>query len=176
MADVRGTVNAPPVTATPLPPESEPTDELTMLQAWLRYLRASALRKIEGLGPEQLRWRPAPEANSCGGIIQHLGYAERWWFRIVFAGENLPLDFREDGQAFVLAPDATAASVGAFYARESELADDAIEGASLDEWSRTTLGRRATLRWILTHMVEETARHAGHLDITRELIDGQRGR
>ena len=176
MADVPGTVNAPPKTATPLPPEGEPADEFTMLRAWMRYLRASALRKIEGLGPEQLRWRPAPGANSPGSIIQHLGYAERWWFRIVFAGQELPLDFKEHGRAFVLAPEATVASVGDFYRREGRLADRAIEGASLDEWSRTTLGRRSTLRWILTHMVEETARHAGHLDITRELIDGQRGR
>ena len=161
MADLPSTVNAPPQTATPLPPEGEPADEFTMLRAWMRYLRASALRKIEGLSPEQLRWRPAPGGNSAGGIIQHLGYAERWWFRIVFAGQDLPLNFKEDGRAFVLAPDAT---------------DQAIDGASLDEWSRTALGRRSTLRWILTHMVEETARHAGHLDITRELIDGQRGR
>ena len=176
MADLPSTVNAPPQTATPLPPEGEPADEFTMLRAWMRYLRASALRKIEGLSPEQLRWRPAPGGNSAGGIVQHLGYAERWWFRIVFAGQDLPLNFKEDGRAFVLAPDATAASVGDFYKRESELADQAIDGASLDEWSRTALGRRSTLRWILTHMVEETARHAGHLDITRELIDGQRGR
>ncbi|MBV8161132.1 MAG: DinB family protein [Acidimicrobiia bacterium] len=147
-----------------------------MLHAWMRYLRASAARKIDGLTPEQLRWRPAPGANSAGAIVQHLGYAERWWFRIVFAGEDLPLDFKEDGKAFVLAPDATSSSVRRSYQCDSELADRAIEGASLDDWSRTTLGRRATLRWILTHMVEETARHAGHLDITRELIDGQRGR
>ncbi|TMK83748.1 MAG: DUF664 domain-containing protein, partial [Actinobacteria bacterium] len=134
MADLPGTVNAPPQTATPLPPEGEPADEFTMLRAWMRYLRASALRKIEGLSPEQLRWRPAPGGNSAGGIVQHLGYAERWWFRIVFAGQDLPLNFKEDGRAFVLAPDATAASVGDFYKRESELADQAIDGASLDEW------------------------------------------
>ena len=176
MADVPGTVNAPPKTATPLPPESEPADEFTMLRAWLHYLRASALRKVEGLNPQQLRWRPAPGANSAGAIIQHLGYGERWWFRIVFAGEDVSVDFKENERTFMLDPEATASSVRDFYRRESELADRAIEGASLDDWSRTNLGRRATLRWILTHIVEETARHAGHLDVTRELIDGERGR
>lgn len=147
---------------------------MTMLRAWLGYLRASALRKIDGLDNEQLRWTPAPTANSCGSIIQHMAYGERWWFQIVFAGRDLPLDFRK--ASFALPDDATAESVAALYRAECRISDEILAGASLDDWSKTTLGRRATLRWILTHEVEETARHAGHLDITRELIDGQTGR
>ncbi|HLG01736.1 MAG TPA: DinB family protein [Acidimicrobiia bacterium] len=151
---------------------------MTMLRGWMTHLRASAATKLDDLDDRQLRWKPASTANSCGGIVQHLAYAERWWFRIVFAGEDLPLDFKDDGMrpSFELADDATAASVRSFYEKECAIADAVIDGAALDDWSRADLGRRTTLRWILTHMVEETARHAGHLDITRELIDGRRGR
>ena len=149
-----------------------------MLAGWLDHLRASTASKVQGLSAEQLRWRPAETANSVGGIVQHLAYTERWWFRIVFAGEDLPREFMADGMrpSFRLAYDATAESVRAFYLEECSLADRAIGDASMDEWARTTLPVRASLRWIVTHMVEETARHAGHLDITRELCDGRRGR
>ena len=176
--EVPATIDRPPVLSTARPPEDEPADEIATLRGWMTHLRGSCARKLDGLTAEQLRWRPAPTANSIGGIVQHLAYCERWWFRIVFAAEDLPLDFKDDGMrpSFTLAPDATAESVRAFYESECEAADAAIEGAGLDDWSHSTLGRRATLRWILTHMVEETARHAGHLDITRELIDGRRGR
>jgi uncharacterized damage-inducible protein DinB len=172
------TADAPPVLLTPRPPEDEAADEMTMLKGWMTHLRASCVRKLDGLTPEQLRWKPAAQANSIGAIVQHMAYGERWWFRIMFAGEDLPLDFKADGNrpTFALAPDATSESVRGFYEEECRLADAAIEGASLDDWSRAQLGRRTTLRWILTHQVEETARHAGHLDITREMIDGQRGR
>jgi hypothetical protein len=100
-------------------------------------------------------------------------------FRIVFAGEQLVFDYTSDGAASdtEIGPTATAESVQDFYARESALADAAMAGASLDTWARADyLGSRTTLRWLLTHMIEETARHAGHLDITRELIDGTIGR
>lgn len=115
-----------------------------MLRGWMTHLRASSAAKLDGLSYEQLRWKPAPTANSCGGIVQHLAYTERWWFRIVSAGEDLPLDFTDDGMrpSFELAPETTADSVREFYEEECALADAAIEGASLDDWSRADLGRR----------------------------------
>jgi hypothetical protein len=164
---------------TPRPEPNDPADELCMLVGWLNHLRQSASHKLDGLNDEQLRWRPAPTANCVGGIVQHLAYGERYMFRVVFAGENVPFDFASDGAASVseLGPAATAKSVQEFYARETALADTAIAGASLDSWSRADyLGSPTTLRWLVTHMIEETARHAGHLDITRELIDGSTGR
>lgn len=172
------TIHEPPKLLTPRPPELDAADEMTTLQGWMHHLRASSAAKLDGLDHDQLRWKPSPSANSCGGIVQHLAYCERWWFRAVFAGEEMSLDFKDDGMgpSFELPPEATAESVREFYERECGLADAAIGGAHLDDWSRGDLGRRATLRWIVTHMIEETARHAGHLDITRELIDGRRGR
>jgi len=106
---------------------------------------------------------------------EHLAYGERYMFRIVFAGEQLVFDYASDGAASntEVGPTATGESVQDFYARETALADAAIAGASLDTWSRADyLGSPTTLRWLLAHVIEETARHAGHLDITRELMDG----
>ena len=64
-----------------------------MLIGWLDHLSKSASRKLDGLNDEQLRWRPAPTANSAGGIVQHLAYGERYMFRIVLAGEEVAIDF-----------------------------------------------------------------------------------
>lgn len=150
-----------------------------MLVGWLNHLRQSASRKLDGLSDEQLRWRPSPTANSVGGILQHLAYGERYMFRIVFAGQRIEFDFAMDGAISdtELGPNATVESVQAFYARETALADGATVGADLESWSKAPyLGKPTTLRWLFTHMIEETARHAGHLDITRELIDGKTGR
>ena len=65
-----------------------------MARAWLQHLRDSALFKLEGLSPEQLRWRPAPTANSLGVIVVHLGYAERLWLRAIWAGEPMDMGWR----------------------------------------------------------------------------------
>ena len=95
------------------------------------------------------------------------------------AGQDLGFDYASDGAVSdtELGDTATAESVQAFYAAETSLANAAITGANLDSSSKALyLGTQTTLRWLLTHMIEETARHAGHLDITRELIDGKIGR
>ena len=152
---------------------------MAMLLGWLEHLRISASGKLDGLDNEQIRWRPAPTANCLGGILQHLAYGERYMFRIVFAGQDLGFDYASDEAVShtELGDTATTESVQAFYAEETSLANAAIVGGNLDSWSKAPyLSTQTTLRWLLTHMIEETARHAGHLDITRELIDGEIGR
>jgi len=125
----------PPPLLTPRPASDAAADERTMLLGWLDHLRKSASRKLDGLNDEQLLWRPAPTANTAGGIIQHLGYGERYMFRIVFAGEDVAIDFAADGAVTdtELGPTATVASVQDLYARETALADAAIAGAGLNE-------------------------------------------
>jgi uncharacterized damage-inducible protein DinB len=166
--------DTPPELRVARPDASEPADETTMLRGWLQHLRASAIDKVEGLDDTQLRWRPTPTANSLGAIVVHLGYAERFWFRLVFAGEEMDDSWRR--HMFRLPDGWSVDDVVAFYRAESELCDAVLdEATSLDEPSRASI-RQTTLRWAVTHMIEETARHVGHMDITRELIDGRIGR
>lgn len=170
--------HVPPTLHVPRPDEAVPVDEATMLRGWLAHLRGSAVYKLEGLDDEQLRWKPSPTANSLGGIVVHLGYCERWWLRVVFAGEAMDLSWTRDRNAptFVVPDGWSVDDVVAFYQAETAAADAVLDRAeSLDLPSAGEM-RPTTLRWIVTHLVEELARHVGHMDITRELIDGRTGR
>lgn len=163
-----------PELRVPRPDESTPADEPTMARGWLVHLRESAIFKLEGLDNEQLRWQPSPTANSLGGIVMHLGYAERQWLRAIFAGEDMDMSWR--GQTFVVPRGWSGDDVIAFYRAETAASDAVLAAAtSFDLHSRAEF-RPTTLRWIVVHLVEETARHVGHMDITRELLDGRTGR
>jgi len=164
----------PPQLNVPRPAEAEPLDEMPMARAWLQHLRDSAIYKIEGLTPEQLAWRPVPAANSLGVIVVHLGYAERLWVRAIFAGEEMDMGWRS--RMFELPDRWTVGDVVAFYRAESAAADAVLDGASSFDLPSAGELRPTTLRWVVAHLVEETARHVGHMDITRELLDGSTGR
>lgn len=164
----------PPQLAVPRPDESAPLDEMPMARAWLQHLRDSAVFKLEGLGPDKLRWQPAPAANSLGVIVVHLGYAERLWIRAIFAGE--PMDMKWRARMFELPDGWGYEEIVGFYRQETERVDAVLDQAnSFDLPSRGDL-RPTTLRWAVLHLIEETARHVGHMDITRELLDGRTGR
>jgi hypothetical protein len=155
-------------------------DEREMLVSFLDFQRESMVMKIEGLTEEQARWKPAPTSNSMINLIQHLGWAEKWWFRINFHGEKLDVPWtKEDPDAELRVPDdRRIEEVVAFYRGETRRANEIVRAApSLDERAAFTIRTDGvpTLRWIVNHMIEETARHAGHADITRELIDGKTG-
>ena len=164
----------PPEMHTPRPPESEPADEMAMARAWLAHLRASVVHKVDGLDGEQLRWKPAPTANSLGVLVVHLGYAERLWFRAIFDGEDMDMTWRE--HMFELPDGWSRHDAVAFYAAECAAADAVLDRATSFDLPSRGSTRPTTLRWAMLHMIEETARHAGHMDITRELLDGQLGR
>ena len=155
-------------------------DERSMLLAFLDYQRETMIWKADGLNEEQARYAPGPPENSLASLIQHLAYVERWWFRICFAGETdveLPWS-QEDPDSDFRVPEGTPfGDVVAFYRSEFERANEIVRNASsLEETSKVPAhGEHPTLRWILLHMIEETARHAGHADITRELVDGVKG-
>jgi uncharacterized damage-inducible protein DinB len=147
---------------------------MPMARAWLQHLRDSAVFKMEGLSAEQVRWQPAPGANSLGVIVVHLGYAERLWIRAIFAGE--PMDMGWRAHMFELPEGWTRDDVVGFYRQETDRVDVVLDqAASFDLPSRGDL-RPTTLRWAVLHLIEETARHVGHMDITRELLDGTTGR
>jgi uncharacterized damage-inducible protein DinB len=152
--------------------------ERVMLAAFLDYHRATLLQKVAGLSDEQLRRRLVPSATTLLGMVKHLGYVERSWFQMRFAGEDLPVPWSEaDPDAdFRVEPEETTESVLAFYRGQVERSRAIADAArSLDEKARHPDRKDYTLRWIMVHMIEETARHNGHADILRELIDGATG-
>lgn len=164
----------PPTLKVPRPEEAEPLAEMPMARAWLQHLRDSAIFKLEGLSAEQLRWRPAATANSLGVIVVHLGYAERLWIRAIFAGESMDMGWR--AHMFEVPEGWSRDDIVGFYRAETELVNAVLDQAvSFDLTSQGEL-RPTTLRWAVLHLIEETARHVGHMDITRELLDGTTGR
>ena len=121
-----------------------------------------------------------PTGMSALGVVKHLGWVERGWFREIFAGEDVEaIDVDGDNAAeFAIGDDDTVESVIAFYRAEVEQARRVLRDTpSLDDLSsrQTSFREQVSLRWIMVHMLEETARHAGHLDLMRERIDGQVG-
>jgi uncharacterized damage-inducible protein DinB len=147
---------------------------MSMARAWLQHLRNSAIFKVDGLDRAQLRWQPSPAANSLGVIVVHLGYTERLWLRAISAGESMDMAWR--ARMFELPSGWGVEEAVAFYRQESARADAVLDAAAtLDPPSRGDF-RPTTLRWAVFHLIEETARHVGHMDITRELLDGRVGR
>jgi len=118
-----------------------------------------------------------PSGTSLLGVTQHLAYVERWWFQKVIARNDVEFPWGEDNPDadFRIEDDQTIQSVLEFYEAECELSREIM--AELDDLDavRSAYGSDVSLRRILVHMVEEVARHAGHMDIIRELIDGQTG-
>ena len=151
-------------------------DERTTLMGFLQRQRDLVAWKLEGASDEVLRSVRTPTGVTLHGIVRHLENVERSWFRKVFAGQkDLSFDWTEedrDGEWHV--PDGVAmADLLAAYARETSLCDEVIAAApSLDVESEQ---RDVSLRWILGHMIEETARHVGHMDLLREQADGAVG-
>lgn len=158
----------------PEPPNAAPPEE--MVAAFLDFLRATMLWKIEGLSEEEATRRIDPSGLSLLGMLKHLAYVERSWFQDVFAGETVDFPWtKEDPDAdWRIEPGETVASVVAFYEAECTAARAIYAGRGWGE-AAAKAERPVTLGWILTHMVEETARHCGHADLLREQIDGATG-
>ena len=164
---------------TPLPafPPYSAT-ELETLNAYLDWYRTVMIRKIEGLDPEGLRRSPVASGTSLGGLVKHLAYVERHWFGSSFGGLSLEYPWTdEDPDADFRLDDAdTVESLTAFYQAECQRSRDLVAAdPDLDRVVPASRGRMVSLRWILNHMIEETARHAGHADIIREMVDGAVG-
>jgi uncharacterized damage-inducible protein DinB len=159
-------------------------DERTMVVAFLDYHRATLLWKASGLTKEQMGRTIPPSSLTIAGLVKHMALVEDSWFSTRFAGlgegiwEGIDRDADPDWEmrtALDEAPADLLALYAAACARSRSVVDAA---ASLDQ--RSVMPDRAssehfTLRWILLHMIEETARHNGHIDLLRESIDGLTG-
>jgi uncharacterized damage-inducible protein DinB len=151
--------------------------EKESLHASLNRHRDVVLWKLDGLDDEQLRRRMVPSGTSLLGLVKHLGAVEYGWFCDTFGRyvEPLPFDEEDPDADLRVEPHETTADILSFYARARAAADQAIEELDVEDVGTAWFGDPVTLRWVLIHMVEETARHAGHMDIVRELIDGATG-
>lgn len=137
--------------------------------------RDVVLWKLEGLDDEALRRPMTPSGTSLLALVKHLATVEYGWFRETFGRESEPFWFDTETEDMTVAPDESTADILAFYARARAAADRAIQEIDLEDTGTSWSGRTVTMRWVLIHMIEETARHAGHMDIVRELIDGATG-
>ena len=156
--------------ATPF--EAQP-DELTGYRTFLTAQRAAILRKLDGLTDAQATSRPTVSDLCMLTLVKHVAFVERRWMRSV-AGLDLtgywpPADPEEEGR---IDPGDDVASIQALYAEIAATTETLFDGITdLDGVNEFGLNNR----WILLHLVEELARHAGHADILRESLDGTKG-
>ena len=151
--------------------------EKDTLEGFLDWQRATVLWKLEGLSDADLRRPMTTSGLTMLGLVKHIAYVERWWFQTVFLDRDVSYPWTdEDPDAdFRIEPDESTADILDLYAQETAEARAIVNGASLDDESNHPSRIGFSLRWIVTHMLEETARHNGHLDLMREAIDGTTG-
>jgi uncharacterized damage-inducible protein DinB len=154
-------------------------DEREGLLGFLEHQREAVRNATYGLSEEQARIRPTPSSLSLGGLVKHLADAERGWADHI-AGVPAGSESFEDYMAtFALGGDETLAGVLDRYVEAGAHTNEVVESVN-DLGRRVPLPEapwfpdpeRCTVRWVLLHLVEETARHAGHADIIREALDG----
>jgi hypothetical protein len=158
-------------------------DEREGLLAFLAQQRDAVRVAAHGLTEEQIRLAPSVSALSLGGLIKHLTVMERSWIDTMLQRPKPPIEelMAAYGDDFVVKDDDTLASLLAEYAACAAETEAAVAGVAdlgqdvpipkdvpwfpddVEAWS---------VRWVLLHLIEETARHAGHADIVRESIDG----
>jgi uncharacterized damage-inducible protein DinB len=139
--------------------------------------RDVVLWKLGGLDDEQLRRPMTPSGTNLLGLVKHLGSVEYGWFCDTFGRENEEIPFDENNPEADMRAEAneTTAEIVEYYGRARAAADRVIDELDPDDVGTAWWGDTESMRWVLIHMVEETARHAGHMDIMRELIDGATG-
>ncbi|MGW2471707.1 DinB family protein [Streptomyces sp. NPDC001665] len=157
--------------------DSDGTEKKT-LTAFLAAQRASVRAIVDGLDARALGASVVPSGWTLLGLVEHLGHAERHWFQEVVAGAAEPLPW-DDGHPPLTTPRSPEV-VYAFYEEQCRRSDEVIARTSLSAAPRRRhpepLGEEISdLRGVILHVIEETARHAGHLDIVRELLDGRTG-
>lgn len=161
------------------------SNEHSMVEEFLDYHRATFLGKVSGLSKDQLAHQHGPSSMTLAGILKHLAYVEDVWFQVRFLGHAVPAPWADAPFAddpdweFHSAPEDEPTYLIELY--EAACARSRLafaSAASLDAESvaadRET-GGKFSLRWVMLHLIEETARHNGHADLIREAIDGATG-
>jgi Protein of unknown function (DUF664) len=154
-------------------------DERPMLAVWLEYHRSTLLWKCDSLqGDELVRRAIPPSSLTLLGLVRHMTYVEWNWFTHVFAGSPTPapisLERDPDADFNDLHPSASSADIDGFL-RQCDRSRAIVESAEDLDCLAAWPDRPVSLRWIMIHMIEEYARHNGHADLLRELVDGSVG-
>ena len=148
------------------------TSERAALLHFLAANRAAVLAVLEGLSEADARRSVVPSAWTPFDMVVHLGGVERHWFAFTLAGDPAHTPVRPEEPV-------TLNQAAALYRAECRRSDQILAGFDLNDpitrQPDELVGEVTTVRGVLLHVIEETARHAGHLDIARELIDGRTG-
>jgi hypothetical protein len=159
---------------------ASPEGERAGLIEFLDYQREALIAKVDGLTDAQARLTPTASALSLLSILKHSAVWERRWFQVIVAGRRFPGEWPEvrptDPDATFRLDDVdTIASVVADYRTQIAAAQEILRTTDLDAPCAFPELAERNLRWVALHLIEETARHAGHADIIRETIDGAVG-
>ena len=170
-------------TAQPDPPLA--ADELVaagtereVLEAFLAFQRDVLVRKVSGVPELAARDRHVPSKTTLAGLVKHMTGVERGWFQLVLAGRAAAETGPNAGggaDSWELADGETVASLVEHYRRACEVSRQAAARFALDDTVPHRRLGEVSLRWIYVHMIEEYARHNGHADLIRELVDGAVG-
>ena len=151
--------------------------ERAMLESMLDFYRATVVNKVAGLtGAQAFTAAVSPSTLTPATVVKHLTGTERFWFSIDFADLDVAWPWTDDDLHgnFRMEPGDTLSAIVADYLEECERSRRAVADAELDDVARGK-GMGFTLRYAMIHMIQETARHCGHLDLLREATDGAVG-
>jgi uncharacterized damage-inducible protein DinB len=152
------------------PPGSQ--DEKEVLLQWLDYLRRAVLRNVDGVDDAQARWTPDGRLIPLLGVVRHLTRVEWRWIDGGFSG----IEVSRSEEEFHPGPEVTLDAAVTAYRERANATDALIRSLALTQASEPdSWAEGKDLRWVVLHLINETARHAGHADATRELLDGKTG-
>jgi uncharacterized damage-inducible protein DinB len=156
-------------------------DERALLTGMLEWYREGVLLKVEGMREQDATASPVRSGTSVRGLVKHLALVEDAWSTWRFAGRPLPEPWAsapwdaDPGWDFHPADEDRLEDLLARYRAACDRSRAALAGEDLSATGTTETGQVISLRFVLVHLLEETARHLGHLDLLRELADGRTG-
>jgi Protein of unknown function (DUF664) len=162
------------------PPEVPPDTERTGLREFLDLQREALIDKLQGLSEADARRTSTVSSLSLLSLVKHSAIWERRWFQVIaagraFSGEWPEVEPNEVDPTFRLSDGDRVETVVAYYREQIALSNEILGTLDLSTPCSWPEVAHRDLRWVALHMIEETARHAGHADIIRESIDGRRG-
>ncbi|MDX8033645.1 DinB family protein [Lentzea sp. BCCO 10_0856] len=153
-------------------------DERATYTALLDYLRATIELKVEGLPDDDAARAVLPsKLTTAAGVVKHVRWVEHHWFEVVLAGRpsRAPYTMEDPDADWRVEEGETLAGFLEDYRRQCSVSREVLAGVELDGEVPFRGDRTVSARWVLAHVIEETARHAGQLDVVRELLDGSTG-